>query len=111
MIIILGEFICFSSFCIGERSIDKIDQPFRLIACKIYLLYIIILSTHVTSKIFFLKPFIKVCYGIIQIKNQNHKFKHIYNYRDCKVKNTSILCEKEVLQDYEMQEKFLINLK
>lgn len=27
------------------------------------------------------------------------------------MKNTSKLCEKEVLQDYEMQEQFLINLK
>lgn len=63
-----------------------------------------------TRKTFFLKPFIKASHGIIQIKNQNHKFKSTYN-RECKVKNTSKLCEKEVLQDYEMQEQFLINLK
>lgn len=63
-----------------------------------------------TRKTFFLKPFIKASHGIIQIKNQNHKFKSIYN-KECKVKNTSKSCEKEVLQDYEMQEQFLINLK
>lgn len=64
-----------------------------------------------TRKTFFLKSFIKASHGIIQIKNQNHKFKSIYNNRECKVKNTSKSCEKEVLQDYEMQEQFLINLK
>lgn len=35
----------------------------------------------------------------------------MYNNRECKVKNTCKSCEKEVLQDYEMQERFLINLK
>lgn len=65
-----------------------------------------------TRKTFFLKPFIKASHGIIQIENQNdHKFKSIYNNRECKEKNTCKSCEKEVLQDYEMQEQFLINLK